>query len=38
MPTLQKLADKGLTYTQWHTTRAVLADPLDVPDGPQSSP
>jgi Arylsulfatase A and related enzymes len=20
MPTLQKLADKGLTYTQWHTT------------------
>lgn len=32
MPTLQKLADNGLTYTQWHTTA------LCSPPAPASSP
>ena len=30
MPTLQRLADNGLTYTPVAHDRAVLADPLDA--------
>ena len=37
MPTLQKLADKGLMYSQWHTTALVLTHPLHDPHRPQSS-
>ena len=36
MPTLQKLADNGLTYSQWHTTALCSPTSLDVPHGPQS--
>ena len=36
MPTLQKLADNGLTYTQWHTHGALLADAFDLPHRMQS--
>jgi hypothetical protein len=32
-PTMQRLADNGLTYSQWHD--AVLADAFDLPHGPQ---
>lgn len=32
MPTLDRLADNGVTYTQWHTT--VLPDPLEGPHRP----
>ena len=38
MPTLQRLADNGLTYTPVAHDRALLADPLVLPDRPQPSP
>jgi arylsulfatase len=38
MPTLDRLAKNGLTYTQWHTTAGLLADALVLSDRPQPSP
>ena len=35
MPTLDRLADNGLTYTQWHTTALCSPDQVDVPDRTQ---
>ena len=35
MPTLDRLADNGLTYTQWHTTALCSPTRSDVPDGTQ---
>ena len=38
MPTMQRLADNGLTYSPVAHHGAVLADPLDVPDRAQPPP
>jgi hypothetical protein len=38
MPTLQRLADNGLTYSQWHTTALCLADAIGLPHGSQPPP
>ena len=38
MPTLQKLADHGLMYTQWHTTALCSPTRSTLPDRTQPSP
>ncbi len=38
MPTLQRLADGGLTYTQWHTTALCSPTRSCVPHRPQPPP
>ena len=38
MPTMQRLADEGLTYTQWHTTALCSPDPVLPPDRSQPPP
>ena len=38
MPTLQRLADNGLTYTQWHTTALCSPTRSTLPHRPQPPP
>jgi len=38
MPALQKLADQGLLYSQWHTTALCAPYPIDRSDRTQSPP
>ena len=38
MPTLQKLADDGLMYSQWHTTALCSPTRSTLPDRPQPPP
>ena len=38
MPTLDRLASQGLTYSQWHTTSVCSPTRSTTADGPQSPP